>query len=335
MIAALGVLLPGIVVAFANQNSQTQGSPIQRTPAPVGTPKALHEAPEIVTTRDIARYPAIYKDQRIELVGWGQGVFSWFGDAEKGDPRLDGCTFEILVGLSGGVMNGGALGCIDKLRPEQRSDFYRSSTCHTTFTGSVKSVRCRNNPLGSHPPPDTSLDSTAWNNVVVDEDVNLICTVKAFGLLGPSAMSLLTHCELSKSISRKAEEAMEEREAELEKQQEAPQPPEQVAPEPLKITVESIHCSFDEYRSPVSCRANAHTIRKDRTGEKWLIEKWLLICGPSHNTSDYPMCFSTLAAGTYTFDVREDAQLLCTPSHGSMCIEIHPSSVFFAMFHSK
>jgi hypothetical protein len=224
--AALGVLLPGIVAAFANQNSPTEGSPVHKTPAPVGAPKAVHETPEIVTPRDINRFPAIYKDRRVQLVGWGQGVFSWFGDADRGDPRLDDCKFEILVGLSGGVVNGGALGCIDKLKSEQRSDFYRSTTCHTTFAGSVKYVKCRNNPLGSHPSPDTSLDSTAWNNVVVDEDVNLICTVKSFGLAGPAAISLLTHCELSKSSSRRAEEMMEERERELEKKQEGPQPSE-------------------------------------------------------------------------------------------------------------
>ncbi len=224
--AALGVLLPGIVAAFANQNSPTEGSPVHKTPAPAGTPKAGHEAPEIVTLGDINRFPAIYKNRRIQLVGWGHGLFSWFGDAEKGDPRLDGCKFEILVGLSGGNVNGGALGCIDKLKPEQRSDLYRSTTCHTTFAGAAKFVKCRNNPLGSHPPPDTSLDSTAWNNVVVDEDVNLICTVKSSGLAGFAGItSLLTHCELSKSSSRRAEEMMEERERELEKKQEGPQSP--------------------------------------------------------------------------------------------------------------
>jgi hypothetical protein len=225
--AALGVSLSGIVVAFANQNSTTEGSPVHKTPAPVRTPKVLHEAPEVVTPADINRFPAIHKNRRIQLVGWGQGVFSWFGDAERGDPRLDDCKFEILVGLSGGVVNGGALGCIDRLKPEQRSDFYRSTTCHTTFVGSVKSVKCRNNPLGFHPPPDTSLDSTAWNNVVVDEDVNLICTVKSSGLAGFAGITgLLTHCELSKSSSRRAEEMMEERERELEKKQECPQSPE-------------------------------------------------------------------------------------------------------------
>jgi hypothetical protein len=329
MTAVLGVLLPGIVVALTSQNSPTEGSPVHKTPSQVGSPKASHEVPEIVTTADIARFPAIYKNRRIQLVGWGQGVFSWFGDTERGDPRLDDCKFEILVGLSGGVVNGGALGCLDdNLKPEQRDSFYRSNTCHLHFVGSVQYAKCRDNPLGSHPPPNTRLDSTVWNNVVVDEDVNLICTVKS----SAGTTGLLAHCELSKSSSRKAKEAMEEREAELERQQQGPQPP---APEPLKITVESIRCSFDEYRSPVSCRANAHTIREDGTGEKWLIEKWLLICGPPHNTSDYPMCFSTLAAGTYTFDVREDARLLCTPSHGSVCIEIHPTSSFFAMFHSK
>jgi hypothetical protein len=156
-------------------------------------------------------------------VGWGEGVFSWFGDGERGDPRLDNCKFEILVGLSGGVVSGGALGCIDTLKPQQRNDFYRSTTCHTTFAGSVKYVKCSNNPLGSHPPPDTSLDSTFWNNAVVDEDVNLICTVKSFGWVGPAAMSLLTHCELSKSGSRRAEGMMEEREREMEKKDEGRQ----------------------------------------------------------------------------------------------------------------
>jgi hypothetical protein len=224
--AALGVLLPGIVVALANQSSPTEGSSVHGRPAPVRKPNVAYEAPEIVTLGDINRFHAIYKDRRVQLVGWGQGIFSWFGDAERGDPRLDDCKFEILVGLLGGVVNGGALGCIDKLKPEQRSDFYRSTTCHTTFAGSVKSVKCRDNPLGSHPPPDTSTDSTAWNNVVVGEDVNLICTVKSSGLAGFAGITgLLTHCELSKSSSRRAEEMMEEREGELEKKQEGPQSP--------------------------------------------------------------------------------------------------------------
>jgi hypothetical protein len=87
----------GLVVAFANQSPPTAGSIVHKTPAPVGKP--VHEAPEIVSTADISRYPAIHKDRRIQLVGWVRGVFSWFGDEEKGDPRLDGCKFEILVGL--------------------------------------------------------------------------------------------------------------------------------------------------------------------------------------------------------------------------------------------
>jgi hypothetical protein len=233
-VAALGVLLLGTAGAFANwsspagarsigaiasDNDSSMANPVRESQAPA-------ETPAIVTTGDIARFPAIYKNRRIQLVGWGQGVFSWFGDAQKGDPRLDDCKFEILVGLSGGAVNGGVLGCIDKLKPEQRSDFYRSTTCHTTFAGSVKYVKCRNNPLGSHPPPDTSIDSTAWSNVVVDEDVILICTVKSSGLAGFAGITgLLTHCELSKSSSRKAEEMMEEREREMEKQ-EGPKPSE-------------------------------------------------------------------------------------------------------------
>jgi hypothetical protein len=181
------------------------------------------ETPEVVTLSDLARFPAIYKGRRIQLVGWSQGLFNLaVGDEGKGDSRLDGCKFEILVGLSGGVVRGGALGCLDdNLKPEQKDNFYRSNTCHLHFVGSVQYAKCRNNALGSRPPLDSSLDSTVWSTVVEEEDVNLVCTVKSSGLASFAGIaSLLTHCELSKSSSRAAEEAMEEREEAAEKNQE-------------------------------------------------------------------------------------------------------------------
>ena len=104
-----------------------------------------------------------------------------------------------------------------------------------------------------------------------------------------------------------------------------------VASKPLSITVESINCSFDEYRSPVSCKAHAHTIHKDGSEEKWL-----LVCGPPYS-ADFPLCLATLTAGTYTFDIREDVTLLCRPSHDKACIEIHasPSCVIWAAIRNE
>jgi hypothetical protein len=117
-------------------------------------------------------------------VGWNSGMFN---TVAGGDPRLDGCKFEILLGLSEGGLNGlGGLGCVDNPNLEQIKELLR---------------------VGS------------WDNVVAEEDADLVCTANGrifHPVAGP--MGLLTHCELRKSNSRRAEEAMEERERNLEKQ---------------------------------------------------------------------------------------------------------------------
>jgi hypothetical protein len=141
---------------------EPQHNVVRSTPPTNDEPSPPVETPEVVTPDTLYRFPKLYQDQRIQLVGWEWALVQIAKSAHvEGLLIPPDCKYVLNFARPG-------LGCASTI-PEHLL-----------------------NPFG----------------IASEEDIDLTCTVQRVTDVG----SLLTHCELSPSSSRK----MKDREYELE-----------------------------------------------------------------------------------------------------------------------
>jgi hypothetical protein len=293
-----GVLLWSKVTRLASDNESNMVNSAYDAPAPVETPApaatpAPAEMPEVVTPDTLYRFPKLYQNRRIQLVGWEWAMVQTAKSAHVEGPLIPPeCKYVLNFARPG-------LGCASTI-PEHLL-----------------------NPFG----------------VANEEDIDLTCTVARV----TNAGSLLTHCELSPSSSRK----MKDREYELETGK-SPYP--QPSKEDSKYADAQLPMDASKYRPieihPASCSRlpdNPDTMMCVSSAAVRDKGAYITLNGVPAPEGDVSLtCFSgkwescrRLAYQTYGFEVTDDgthSQECEVPSwlaHGMLegkrtgCIKIH------------